>query len=241
MQGRRFHIVTAVFRPTVDPPQSAIPPVQHGTNRAEKGAAGGRAAPTTITRFAMTTPDPPVPADGKQEGGADRPTPMNRWIASAHCGAPGWVASTPTGWPVLIGATVATLALLVVVFTVVGVHQNQQDDRLHNQGVPVTFTVSGCLGLLGGSGSNAAGYSCRGSYTLDGHRYSERLPGNDLHPPGTSVAAIAVPGDPALVAPEAMVRTEHSSNGVFLVPLILFVILALLVRAAVHSLAPASG
>ena len=178
----------------------------------------------------MTTPDPPVPADGKQERGAgatraDEPVDRVGTLRGAGVGG----VDTHRLGRILIGATVATLALLVVVFTVVGVHQNQQDDRLHNQGVPVTFTVSGCLGLLGGSGSNAAGYSCRGSYTLDGHRYSERLPGNDLHPPGTSVAAIAVPGDPALVAPEAMVRTEHSSNGVFLVPLILFVILALFV------------
>ena len=39
-----------------------------------------------------------------------------------------------------IGLVLATLAVLVVVFTVVGVHKNQQDDRLHNDGVPVTFT-----------------------------------------------------------------------------------------------------
>ncbi len=130
---------------------------------------------------------------------------------------------------ILIGLVLATLAVLVVVFTFVGVHQNQQDDRLHNDGVPVTFTVSGCLGLLGGSGSNAAGYSCRGSYTLDGRRYSERLPGNGFHRPGSTVPAIAVPGDPALVSPAAMVATEHSSNGVFLVPAILLVVLLLLV------------
>ena len=44
--------------------------------------------------------------------------------------------------------------------------------------------------------------------------------------------AIAVPGDPALVSPAAMVATEHSSAGVFVVPAILggvfVVLLALL-------------
>jgi hypothetical protein len=129
----------------------------------------------------------------------------------------------------LLGLALVTLAVLVIAFTIVGVHKNQQDDRLHDDGVPVTFTVSGCLGLLGGSGSNAAGYSCQGSYTLDGRRYSERLPGNDFHRPGSAVAAIAVPGDPALVSPAAMVRTEHSSAGVFVVPAILLVILLVLV------------
>jgi hypothetical protein len=130
---------------------------------------------------------------------------------------------------VLVAVVLVTLAVLVVVFTVVGVHQNQQDDRLHNDGVPVTFEVGGCLGLLGGSGSNAAGYSCRGSYTLDGHRYDERLPGNDFHRPGSTVPAIAVPGDPALVSPTIMVDTEHSSAGVYVVPAILLVFLLLLV------------
>jgi hypothetical protein len=130
---------------------------------------------------------------------------------------------------VLIGLVLVTLAVLVIVFTLVGVHQNQQADRLHDDGVPVTFTVSGCLGLLGGSGSNAAGYSCHGSYTLDGHRYDEPLPGNDFHRPGSTVPAIAVPGDPALVSPTAMVKTEHSSAGVFVVPLVLLVILVVIV------------
>jgi uncharacterized membrane protein len=130
---------------------------------------------------------------------------------------------------VLVAVVLVTLAVLVVVFTVVGVHQNQQDDRLHDDGVPVTFTVSGCLGMLGGSGSNAAGYSCQGSYTLDGHRYDERLPGNDFHRPGSTVPAVAVRGDPALVATSAMARTEHSSAGVFVLPVILFAVLVVLV------------
>ncbi len=94
---------------------------------------------------------------------------------------------------VAIGIVLATLAVLAIVFTVAAVHTNQQDDRLHDDGVPVTFTVTGCLGLLGGSGSNAAGYSCHGTYTLDGHRYAEPLPGNDFHRPGSTVPAVAVP------------------------------------------------
>jgi preprotein translocase subunit SecG len=130
---------------------------------------------------------------------------------------------------IIIGLILATLAVLVVVFVVIGVHKNQQTDRLHNDGVPVTFTVSTCTGLLGGSGSNFVGYVCHGSYGLDGHTYAEQLPGNDFHRPGSTVAAIAVPGDPPLVSPAAMVKTEHSSSGVFVVPVILLAVLVLLV------------
>jgi hypothetical protein len=128
-----------------------------------------------------------------------------------------------------LGIVLATLAILAIIFTIVGVHTNQQDDRLHNDGVPVSFTVTGCLGLLGGSGSNAAGYSCHGTYTLDGHRYFVPLPGDSFHRPGSTVPAIAVPGDPALVSPASIVATEHSSAGVFVLPAVLAVVLLALV------------
>jgi uncharacterized membrane protein len=130
---------------------------------------------------------------------------------------------------VAIGIVLVTLLVLAIVFTLVGIHTNQQDDRLHNDGVPVTFTVTGCLGLLGGSGSNAAGYSCRGTYTLHGTTYSEALPGDSFHRPGSTVDAVAVPGDPALVSPTSIVATDHSSAGVFVLPIILFVALLVVV------------
>jgi membrane protein implicated in regulation of membrane protease activity len=130
---------------------------------------------------------------------------------------------------IVVGVVLVTLAILVVVFSLVGVHKNQQSDRLRNDGVPVTFTVSSCTGLVGGSGSNPVGYVCHGSYTLNGHTYNEQLPGNGFHRPGSTVPSVAVPGDASLVSPAAMVATEHSSTGVFVVPVILFVILALLV------------
>ena len=126
---------------------------------------------------------------------------------------------------VAIGIVLVTLLVLTIVFTLVGIHTNQQNDRLHNDGVPVTFTVAGCLGLLGGSGSNAAGYSCHGTYTLHGKTYSEQLPGDSFHRPGSTVPSVAVPGDPALVSPASIVATEHSSAGVFVLPIILFVVL----------------
>lgn len=130
---------------------------------------------------------------------------------------------------VALGLVMGTLAVLAVVFTVAGNHSNDQIDRLHNQGVAVTVTVSGCLGLLGGSGSNAAGYSCHGAYTLDGVRYHESLPGTAFYRPGTEVAAIAVPGDPALVSPVRIVDSQRSSASVFILPAVLAFALLVLV------------
>jgi hypothetical protein len=130
---------------------------------------------------------------------------------------------------VFLGIVLATLAVLVVVFAVVGAHKNHQIDELHDQGVAVAVTVTSCQGLLGGSGSNGAGYACRGSYVLDGHHYDEQLPGTALHAPGTVIRAVAVPADPALVSPVSVVDSERSSASVFVLPAVLFVVLVAIV------------
>ncbi len=128
----------------------------------------------------------------------------------------------------VLGIVLATLAVLAVAFTVIGIHNNRQIDQLRNQGVPVAVTVTSCQGLLGGSGSNAAGYTCRGAYELDGHRYNEVLPGTALHAPGTVVRAVAVPSDPTLVSPVSVVDAEHASASVFILPAVLLVVLVAL-------------
>ena len=134
---------------------------------------------------------------------------------------------------VALGVVVATLAVLVVVFVIVGFDKNQQINELRAQGVPVTFTVTNCHGLLGGSGSNGAGYACRGTYRLQGHTYDEPLPGTAFFTPGATVHAIAVPNDPGLVSPATIVESEHASWKVYIVPVVLFAALVLVVGAIV--------
>jgi hypothetical protein len=137
---------------------------------------------------------------------------------------------------IFLGVALSTLAVLVVVFTIAGVHSNDQIDRLHSQGQRVTVTVTGCLGLLGGSGSNAAGYSCRGAYTLGGHSHVEPLPGSTFYRPGTRIPALAVPDDPALVSPLAVVNAQQSSASVFILPAVLAAVLIALVALIVWRL-----
>lgn len=134
---------------------------------------------------------------------------------------------------VVIGLCLATLAVLAVVFTVAGIHNNSQINKLRHDGIPVTVTVTKCLGLMGGSGSNAVGYSCTGSFTIHGTRYTETLPGTGHHDRGSAVPAKAVPSDPALVSPISVLRSEHSSLSVFILPLVLLVVLALLIALIV--------
>jgi hypothetical protein len=125
---------------------------------------------------------------------------------------------------VLLVLCLLTLAVLVVVFSVVGAHRNNQISSLHNHGVPADMTVASCGVLLGGSGSTDAGHSCRGTFTLDGHRYTEPIPGSAKYLKGEPLKITVVPGDPSLLSLTQMVTTEHSSWTVFVLPAILFLV-----------------
>jgi hypothetical protein len=129
---------------------------------------------------------------------------------------------------VVVGLILATLAVLGVIFIVVGINKNDQINELKAHGVPVTYVVSKCLGLLGGSGSNGAGYSCQGSYMVDGRSFSENLPGSSLYAPGDRVKAISVRSDPTLLSTPAILDAEDASTSVFILPAVLLGACALL-------------
>jgi hypothetical protein len=127
----------------------------------------------------------------------------------------------------VVALCLVALATLVIIFTLAGVHKNSQINRLRHDGVPVDVTVAHCLGLLGGSGSNAAGYSCTGTFSADGRRHTETIPGTGFRAPGSSLRAVVVPGDPALLSPVNVLAGEHASWDVYLLPGVLLVVLAL--------------
>jgi hypothetical protein len=120
---------------------------------------------------------------------------------------------------------VVVLVVLVVVLYAAGARKNAQVTRLRDHGVPVVVTITQCRGELGGSGSNDAGFVCRGAYRLDGRRFVESIPGNIRYDPGTTVKAVAVPDDPQLVAPVTTVAGEHPSATVYVLPTVLLVVL----------------
>jgi len=91
--------------------------------------------------------------------------------------------------------------------------------------------VSGCTGLLGGSGSNGAGYACRGTYSFDGHRYRQSIPGDGLLHSGTVIRGVIVPDDPGLLSTPALVADQQSSWRVFIVPAVLFAVVAVTLAA----------
>jgi len=130
---------------------------------------------------------------------------------------------------VLVAVCMVTLAVLVVILTVAGINKNAQITSLKEHGVPVQVTVSGCLGQVAGSGTNIAGYSCHGTFTLQGQRHTDDLPGTDFHAPGAQLEEITVPSDPGLLSTPAAAATEQASWHVFIVPAVLLVVLLALV------------
>ncbi|HUC37424.1 MAG TPA: hypothetical protein VMR97_09900 [Acidimicrobiales bacterium] len=127
---------------------------------------------------------------------------------------------------VLVVGCLVALAVVSTILFVAGARKNSQIAQLHEHGVVVEVTVTRCLGLLGGSGSNAAGYACNGTYALDGHRYSEAIPGDALLAPGSTIRGVAVAGDPGLLSTPAAVAAQHTSWNVFAVPAVLSGVLA---------------
>jgi hypothetical protein len=121
--------------------------------------------------------------------------------------------------PAVVGRVLRAVVLLVlavsaIAFTAADVHHDQIVSGLRTDGVSVTVTVTSCLGELGGSGSNAAGYRCFGTYSVDGRSYHGTLPGSSLLGPGTQIRLLTLPGDPSLLA----AGPGSSSWTVFLVP-----------------------
>ena len=195
---------------------------------------------------APESPAPPGPGSGQPDPeGPDRnrPAPGDTGPSIEQSEAPVGTMATLRGAGVevdvrrvgrVFGALcLVTLAVLSIALFVAGAKKNDQINSLRYHGVAVEVTVTTCLGLLGGSGSNPAGYECKGTFALGGHRYREDIPGNTIRTPGATLRAVAVPGNPPLLSTARAVATDRASGKVFIVPTILIVVLALVVGALV--------
>jgi hypothetical protein len=127
---------------------------------------------------------------------------------------------------VLLGCGIVALDILVAVLSVAALRQNGRLNRLHREGVAVKVTVTGCQGVASGTGTTVSGYSCRGTFTLDGGRYNEVIDGTSAqYHPGATIRAVTVPGDPKLLSAAKSVTGEHSTWHPFITPAIALVLL----------------
>jgi hypothetical protein len=132
---------------------------------------------------------------------------------------------------VLVATVLAALAAFAVVFFVVGAHKNAQINELRSHGVRVELTVTRCQGLMGGSGSNLAGYACTGTFGFDGRLFDEPIPGNAEYAPGTRLRVVTAANGTGLFAPIGVLAGERSSWKVFILPAALALVCVFLAGA----------
>lgn len=131
----------------------------------------------------------------------------------------------------LIAGTVlcAILVAIVIVSFISAATDNARIERLKFHGVSVTVTVIDCVGNIGGSGSNAAGYTCRGTYRVDGVHYREIIGSKTtLSPPGSTVRGVADPARPSTVELASAVTSSSTSESAYIVPSLLTLLLGAL-------------
>ena len=133
---------------------------------------------------------------------------------------------------VVIAICLGGLAVLAAVLFVAGAHKNAQISGLKQHGVPVVDTVSACSGLLGGSGSNAAGYRCWGTFTSTVTATPRTYPGNVLRASGSKIQAIADPTIRGSSPRRACSPPSTLRRAVFILPTVLLVVLVRAHRSA---------
>jgi hypothetical protein len=124
----------------------------------------------------------------------------------------------------------AVVAVIITVSFISAANDYSRINRLKSHGVPVVVTVTTCIGNLGGSGSNGAGYTCRGSYRVKGVRYQEVIASKStLSATGSTVRGVADPSRPSTVELASAVASSSASPSIFIVPGLLTLLLAGLV------------
>jgi len=149
-------------------------------------------------------------------------------------------------WYVVCVLVFIILAVVVVVSFVAALSDNARIERLKTQGISVVVTVTSCTGHIGGSGSNAAGYTCYGKYRVHGVRYEEIIGSKStLSPTGATVRGVADPSHPSTIELASAVDASSSSDTAYVVPIILTLLFIGLMLIAVrlrraHSKRPLS-
>jgi len=136
----------------------------------------------------------------------------------------GTTQSRVVGRVLRIGVVVLLVGAIVLL-SWAGHTKNRQISELKTQGQTHQGVVVSCLGELGGSGSNPAGYSCQGTYRVNGVRYQVTLPGTSFRAPGSRFVAVVAPSDPTVMSTPAVLAGEEASNAVYRLPAALLVVL----------------
>jgi hypothetical protein len=140
-------------------------------------------------------------------------------------------------WLIAAAAGLVIFAVAIAISFAATINEHDRIDRMKTHGIPVTVTITGCEGNLGGSGSNVASYTCRGTYAINGAKFDELIASmTTFTAKGTKIRALADPSQHSSVALASAIKSTHSSPTAFIVlallTLLLLVLVALVTRAA---------
>lgn len=146
-------------------------------------------------------------------------------------------------WLVVSALGLVIFAVVLVVSFVSTANDNARISRLKLHGIPVAVSVTECFGNLGGSGSNAADYTCHGSYRVAGVRYEELIGSmTSFSRPGTIVRGVVDPSRHDAVVLATAVSSSSTSSGTFVIESFLSLVFLLLtwlfVRVARRTASP---
>lgn len=134
---------------------------------------------------------------------------------------------------ILAALVTASLAVFAAGLAVSAHARNHQRAELTGQGVRVQATVTDCVAISDGVGQAIQGYTCHGRYSLGGETLPAVIHGPDLRrPTGSTVEAVAVPGDPSLLTAVGSVRQPEGWWGAYGATAVLAVLAALVLAAA---------
>jgi len=154
-----------------------------------------------------------------------------RGAEPASVGRKFWLLSGALG----VAIVAAVLAASFISIT----NDNARIDRLKAHGIPVSVTVVACIGNLGGSGSNGAGFTCRGDYRVGATTYHELIGSmTTFSAPGTAVRAVADPSKHSSVVLASALRTLVASPARYVAPGLLTLVLLALALALLRVARP---
>ncbi|MGC1420026.1 MAG: hypothetical protein WA786_07905 [Acidimicrobiales bacterium] len=187
------------------------------------------------------TNDRPATSEGLASARASDEPPRDRPVSSLRGASAASVGRR--FWLVAGALTLAAFTAALVVGFVSVANDNARVERLKDHGLPVTVTVINCIGNVGGSGSNGAGYTCRGRYTVGSNAYRELIGSmTTFSASGTTVRAIADPAHHSSVVLASAVEASSASSGSFVVlgllSLLLVALAGGLTRVARRSRSP---
>jgi hypothetical protein len=123
---------------------------------------------------------------------------------------------------VVVAVCIAVLVAWAAVLAVSTARQSSRESNLQRNGVTVGLTVTGCTGLASGSGDTVFQYTCRGTYTLDGHQFNDVLEGTiSEYPVGQQLQGVTLRSDPSLLYIAQAIHNRSFALGAYLTPIIL--------------------